>query len=150
MKRLIITMVVLGAFVLPAVAAGDLIDLKITDHGTSCFLSNNNTTVTCAGKISGLGNTVTRADISVPFTCTNKAGNTVFGQSGGSSGDITPANGSITFTATTTSLSDKCTSADGHTISFGATTTVSLYQNNNLVFQLACPTTGGPCTQVFP
>jgi hypothetical protein len=147
MKRLIITMVILGAFVLPAVAAGDLIDLKITDHGTTCFLSNNNTAVTCAISVSGLGNNVTTADVSAPFTCTNKAGNTVVGQSGGSSGPITPQNGNIRTSVTTTSLSDKCSTADGHTISFGGTATVSLYQNGQLIFQLACPTDGGQCVR---
>jgi hypothetical protein len=147
MKRLITTFAVLAAFALPAAAAADLIDLKITDHGSSCF--NNGTSVTCAGKISGVGNDVTTAELTVPFTCQNKPGNTVVGQSGGSSGPITPSNGQITYSVTTTSLSDKCTSSDGHTISFGPTATVSFYQNNQLIFQLSCPTNGGPCTTTF-
>jgi hypothetical protein len=138
MRRVLLTLGVLTALLLPA-SASSLIDLKISDHGTTCMLANNGTAVECVGKLSGLGSTTTNIEVVASFTCTNKAGNTVVGQSGGQSGPITPQNGQVTFDVTTASVSDKCTSADGHTASFGPSATINVYQNGQLVFTEQVP-----------
>src|SRR5919197_6651042 len=105
MKRLLLFAALFGALALPG-AAMSLDPLKISDHGTTCFLTNGGTAVECAGKLSGLGSTTTTIEILAGFTCTNKAGNTVVGQSGGQSGPIQPQNGQVTFNVTTGSVSD--------------------------------------------
>jgi hypothetical protein len=124
---------------LPGLASADLGDLKITDHGTTCALTSDGNAVNCIGKLSGLGSTTTNIEVLASFTCTNNAGNTVVGQSGGQSGPITPQNGQVTFNVTTASVADKCTHADGHTASFGPTATINVYQNGQLVFTEQIP-----------
>ena len=144
MKRLITATTVLALListlvVLPGLASADL--LKITDHGTTCTVTADNNAVNCIGKLSGLGSTTTTIEVLAPFTCTNKAGNTVVGQSGGQSGPIQPQNGQVTFNVTTQSVADKCTHADGHTVSFSPTATINVYQNGQLVFTEQIPIT---------
>ena len=138
MKRLLIMIALLGVLALPAAALG-LDPLKISDHGTTCFVTSDDNGVECAGKLSGLGSTTTNIEVLAGFTCTNKAGNTVVGQSGGQSGPITPKNGQVTFDVTTGSVSDKCTHADGHTVAFGPTATINVFQNGQLVFTEQVP-----------
>ena len=138
MKRLLIMIALLGVLAVPAAAYG-LDPLKITDHGTTCFVTSDDNAVECAGKLSGLGSTTTNIEVLAGFTCTNKAGNTVVGQSGGQSGPITPQNGQVTFDVTTASVADKCTHADGHTVSFGPTATINVFQNGELVFTEQVP-----------
>jgi hypothetical protein len=138
MKRLLLFAALFGALALPG-AAMSLDPLKISDHGTTCFLINGGTAVECDGKLSGLGSTTTNIEILVGFTCTNKAGNTVVGQSGGQSGPITPQNGQVTFQVQTTSGTDKCSNADDHTPTFGPTATINVYQNGTLVFTEQVP-----------
>ena len=91
MKRLFVMVAVLGAVAFAGGAGADL--LKITDHGTTCSvvtLSDGGQAVNCIGKLSGLGSTTTTINVSAGFTCTNNGGNTVVGQSGGTSGPIQP------------------------------------------------------------
>jgi hypothetical protein len=124
-----------------AVAAhADLTPLKVSDHGTQCFLVNNGTAVECIGKYSGLGSSTTNITVSAPFTCTNKAGNTVVGQSTGSSGPIQPQNGQVTFDVTTSSVTDKCTNADGHMATF-TNATITIEQNGQVVATFTYPIT---------
>jgi hypothetical protein len=140
MKRLIMVTAVLAAVALPS-AAYSLDPLKISDHGTTCTVTSDGNAVNCIGKLSGLGSTTTNIEVVAGFTCTNKAGNTVVGQSGGQSGPIQPQNGQVTFNVTTASVSDKCTHADGHTVSFGPTATINVFQNGQLVFTEQVPIT---------
>jgi hypothetical protein len=133
MRRVLLLIGVLTALALPA-SAFALFDLKITDHGTTCFVTSDRTAVECTGKLSGLGSTTTNIEVLAGFTCTNKAGNTVVGQSGGQSGPIQPQNGQVTFDVTTASVADKCTRADDHTATFGPTATINVFQNGELVF----------------
>jgi hypothetical protein len=138
MKRILLLVGVLAALALPASALG-LFDLKITDHGTTCFVTSDGNAVECVGKLSGLGSTTTSIEVVTGFTCTNKAGNTVVGQSAGQSGAIQPQNGQVTFDVTTASVSDKCTHADGHTVTFGPSATINVFQNGQLVFTEQVP-----------
>jgi hypothetical protein len=133
MKRLI-ALVALSAMLAFPAATSAVLDLKITDHGTTCAVTADDNAVNCIGKLTGLGSTTTFIEVLAGFTCTNKAGNTVVGQSGGQSGPITPSNGQVTFNVTTASVADRCTHADGHTVSFGPTATINVYQNGELVF----------------
>jgi hypothetical protein len=138
MKRLFIMTALLAALALPG-AALSLDPLKISDHGTTCMVTSDGTSVECVGKLSGLGSTTTNIEVLAGFTCTNKAGNTVVGQSGGQSGPIQPQNGQVTFDVTTASVADKCTRADDHRASFGAFATINVYQNGQLVFTEQVP-----------
>jgi hypothetical protein len=136
MKRLFIVAALLGVLALPGNAFA-----KISDHGTTCSVTSNGTAVECVGKLSGLGSSTTFVEVLAPFTCTNKPGNTVVGQSGGQSGPIQPRNGQITFDVSTASVSDKCTSSDDHQVSFGDFATINVYQNGELVFTEQVPIT---------
>src|ERR671936_161089 len=127
MKRMIMLVTVIAALAVPSYAFGDL--LKVSDHGTTCAvvtLADGGQAVNCIGKLSGLGSATTTIDVSAGFTCTNKAGNTVVGQSAGTSGPIQPQNGQVTFNVTTSSTSDKCTHADGHTATFATCATIDV------------------------
>ena len=139
MRRLVILAALVAALAVPSLAFGDL--LKITDHGTTCTVTSDGNSVNCIGKLSGLGSTTTTIEVIAPFTCTNKAGNTVVGQSGGQSGPIQPQNGQVTFNVTTASVADKCTHADGHMVSFGPSATINVFQNGQLVFTEQVPIT---------
>ena len=139
MRRLVILATLVAALAVPSLAFGDL--LKISDHGTTCTVTSDGNSVNCIGKLSGLGSTTTTIEVIAPFTCTNKAGNTVVGQSGGQSGPIQPQNGQVTFNVTTASVADKCTHADGHTVSFGPSATINVFQNGQLVFTEQVPIT---------
>jgi hypothetical protein len=140
MRRLVMMTALLTALALPGVAFGVLgDDLKISDHGTTCAVTSDGNSVNCIGKLSGLGSTTTNIEVVAGFTCTNKAGNTVVGQSGGQSGPIQPQNGQVTFNVTTASVSDKCSHADGHIPSFGPTATINVFQNGQLVFTEQVP-----------
>lgn len=141
MRRLIALIVLATALAIPT-AASAVLDLKISDHGTTCTVTADGNAVECIGKLSGLGSTTTTIEVITAFTCTNRAGNTVVGQSGGQSGPIQPQNGQVTFDVTTASVSDKCTHADGHTVSFGGSATINVYQNGQLVFTEQIPITG--------
>ena len=138
MKRIVAIVTLLALFAVPASVAA-LYDLKISDHGTTCSLTSDGNAVNCIGKLSGLGSTTTNIEVLVGFTCTNKAGNTVVGQSGGTSGPITPQNGQVTFNVTTSTGTDKCSRADGHVPSFGPTATINVYQKGDLVFTEQIP-----------
>jgi hypothetical protein len=142
-KALIVMIALLAAVGIPGAAMGldGIDDLKITDHGTTCTVTSDGNSVNCIGKFSGLGSTTTNIEVLAPFTCENKPGNTVVGQSGGFSGPIQPQNGQVTFNVTTESVSDKCTHADGHTVSFGPCATINIYQNNQIVFTECVPIT---------
>ena|SRR2546422_714580 len=133
MRRLIALICLAAALVFPAVTFADL-DLKISDHGTTCTVVNNDH-VNCIGKLSGLGSTTTNIEVVADFTCTNKSGNTVVGQSGGQSGPITPQNGQVTFNVDTASVSDKCSHADAHQPNFGLGATIIVSQNGREVFR---------------
>jgi hypothetical protein len=132
MRRLIALICLAAALVFPA-ATYAVLDLKISDHGTTCAVINDDH-VNCIGKLSGLGSTTTTIEVLADFTCTNKPGNTVVGQSGGQSGPITPQNGQVTFNVDTASVSSRCSTSDDHTPSFGAFATINVYQNGQLVF----------------
>jgi hypothetical protein len=137
MKRLIALIALTVALAVPATTFA--LDLKVSDHGTTCAVTADGTAVNCIGKLSGLGSSTTIIEVTAGFTCTNKAGNTVVGQSGGQSGPITPQNGQVTFNVTTGSVSDKCTRSDDHRASFGPTATINVYQNGQLVFTEQIP-----------
>src|ERR687887_215827 len=141
MRRLIALVALFGLLALPATTLALGEDLKITDHGTTCAVTSDGNSVNCIGKLSGLGSTTTTIEVIAPFTCTNKAGNTVVGQSGGQSGPIQPQNGQVTFNVTTASVADKCTHADGHMVSFGPSATINVFQNGQLVFTEQVPIT---------
>jgi hypothetical protein len=130
MKRLIILVAVIAALAVPSYAFSDL--LKVSDHGTTCSVvtvADGGQAVNCIGKLSGLGSATTTINVSAGFTCTNKAGNTVVGQSAGSSGPIQPQNGQVTFNVTTGSTStSKCESADGHVATFAPCATIDVFQ----------------------
>jgi hypothetical protein len=104
MKRLILVVALLSFLALPTLAAADIIDLKVTDHGTSCFTTNNGTAVECVGKWSGLGSQTTVFTVTAPFTCTNNGGNTPPGQTATGSQTVTPSNGAFSFDVTTSSV----------------------------------------------
>src|SRR5919109_3488490 len=106
MKRLIVMAALLAAVAIPS-AALSLDDLKITDQGTTCTVTPDGSQVNCIGKYSGLGNNygIVTINVSADYTCKNKAGQTVVGQSGGSSGPIEVHNGQVTFNVLTTSVS---------------------------------------------
>jgi hypothetical protein len=144
MKTLVPLMTILAAVVAFSVspAAADEIPLKITAHNLQCSLNQNGTAVNCTGKFSGLANTTTLVVVSAGFTCTNKAGNVVQGQSGGQQAFPTVQNGQITFDVTTGSVSDKCTHADGHQACFDTTATIQVFQNNQLVDTEVVPIAG--------
>ena len=131
MKRLIMLTALVAAVALPGAALG-LDPLKISDHGTTCTVvtaSDGGQAVNCIGKLSGLGSATTEIQVSAGFTCTNKAGQTVVGQSGGTSGPIQPQNGQVTFNVTTSSTdASKCTHADGHTATFAPCATIEVFQ----------------------
>ena len=141
MKRMTMFVAVIAALAVPSFAVGDL--LKVSDHGTTCSVvtaSDGGQAVNCIGKLSGLGSATTVINVSAGFTCTNKAGNTVVGQSAGSSGPITPQNGQVTFNVTTGSTSSsQCQHADGHTATFAPCATINVYQGNDLVFTECVP-----------
>src|SRR5919201_5061701 len=139
MRRLVILATLVAALPASTLALGET--LKISDHGTTCTVTSDGNAVNCIGKLSGLGSTTTNIEVIAPFTCTNKAGNTVVGQSGGQSGPIQPQNGQVTFNVTTASVADKCTHADGHTVSFGPSATINVFQNGQLVFTEQIPIT---------
>jgi hypothetical protein len=137
MRRLLLVAALVGVFVLPASAAATI--LKVTDHNTTCAVVNNGTAVNCSGKLTGLGSSTTQIEVLANFTCTNKAGNTVVGQSAGQSAPITPDNGQVTFSVTTASTRDRCTRSDDHRASFGPSATINVYQNGVLVFTEQVP-----------
>jgi hypothetical protein len=143
MKRLIMFVAVIAALAVPSYAFSDL--LKVTDHGTTCSIVNTadgGQAVSCIGKLSGLGSQTTTINISAGFTCTNKAGNTVVGQSGGTSGPLQPQNGQVTFSVVGTSTTEsKCNHADGHTATFGPCATIDVFQGGQLVFTECVPIT---------
>ena len=141
MRRLLALVALLGLLALPATTLALGEDLKVTDHGTTCAVTSDGSSVNCIGKLSGLGSQTTVIEVRAGFTCTNKAGNTVVGQSGGQSAPITPQNGQVTFNVTTKSVADKCTHADGHTVSFGPTATINVFQGGTLVFTEQVPIT---------
>jgi hypothetical protein len=137
MRRLItMTALLLALIAFPSVAFGLLgEDLKITDQGTTCTLTPDGLGVNCIGKYSGLGNNygIVTITVTADYTCTNKAGNTVVGQSSGSSGPIEVHNGQVTFNVTTSSVGDKCEHADGHKATFTTATITIADQNGNVV-----------------
>src|SRR5919108_1869401 len=135
MKRLVMLTTLLAALAVPS-AALSLEDLKITDQGTTCRAVNNGTAVNCIGKYTGIGASYSTVSIEIKadYTCTNKAGNTVVGQSASSSGPIEVRNGQVTFNETTSSVSDKCTKADDHTATF-TTATISIVDANGNVIR---------------
>ena len=140
MRRLLALVALLGLLALPATTLALGEDLKVTDHGTTCAVTSDGSSVNCIGKLSGLGSSTTTIEVLAGFTCTNKAGNIVVGQSGGQSAPITPQNGQVTFNVTTNPAdTDKCSRADGHTPSFGPTATINVYQNGKLVFTEQIP-----------
>jgi hypothetical protein len=156
MRRLIAMATLLAAVAFPSMAFGLLgDDLKITDHGTTCAVTSVVSTddaVNCIGKLSGLGSTTTYIQVSADFTCTNKAGNTVVGQAGGSSGPISPDQGQVTFNVYTASADNvgQCNHADGHYATWGANATIDVLQNGKLVFSEQCPLSGGgSCVTTF-
>jgi hypothetical protein len=128
MKRLFVVLGLAAALAIPSVASA--IELKVTGHDLECAVTTDGTAVTCSGKLSGLGSSTVTIKVDAAFTCTNKAGNTVVGQSSGQSAPIQPENGQVTFTnVTTQSVRDKgCTTSDGHTASFGDTATITVLQ----------------------
>ena len=134
-KRLIVMAALVAAVAIPSTAFG-LEDLKITDQGTTCTQTPDGLAVNCIGKYSGLGNNygIVSITVSADYTCTNKAGNTVVGQSSGSSGPITPQNGNVTFNVTTGSVSDQCNHADGHYATWTTATITIVDQYGNVVF----------------
>lgn len=107
----------------------------VNDHNVTCSLTSGGTAVECTGQLSGLSNTTTYINVSAPFTCYNKAGNEVVGQSTGSSGPITPKNGNVKFDVTTQSEGHTCTDSDGHYITWGHYATLTVVQNGVVVFQ---------------
>jgi hypothetical protein len=141
MRRLILLATLCAVLVGTSVAFGDL--LKVTDHGTTCSVvtaSDGGQAVNCIGKLSGLGSQTTTINVSAGFTCTNKAGNPVVGQSSGTSGPIQPQNGQVTFNVLTSSTSSsQCTHADGHTATFSPCATIDVFQGGQLVFTECVP-----------
>jgi hypothetical protein len=119
-KRLITVVALLVFIALPAAAAADLIELKVTDHGTSCFTVNNGTAVECTGKWSGLGSQTTVFTVTAPFTCENNGGNFPPGQAATGQQTVNPTNGAFSFDITTSSVSKSC--PDGMKPTFGAAT----------------------------
>jgi hypothetical protein len=140
MKRLTMLVAVIAALAVSSYAFADL--LKVSDHGTTCSVvttADGGQAVNCIGKLSGLGSQTTTINVSAGFTCTNKAGNTVVGQSAGTSGPVQPQNGQVVFNVTTSSTSDKCSHADGHTATFAPCATIDVFQGSQLVFTECVP-----------
>src|SRR5947207_6378442 len=115
MKRLLVLTAAFAVLV-PSAAYGAL-ELKISDHGTTCTKVNGGTAVECAGKLSGLGGSTATVTVTVPFFCTNQGGNNPPGQASGQSGPIPVTNGQITFDVTTSSAScpDHMARSEEHT-----------------------------------
>ena len=122
MKRLMMVIAVLATVAFPAVSSGDIVPLKISDHGTTCTKVNSGTAVECAGKLTGLGGSTANVTVTVPFFCTNQGGNNPPGHASGQSGPIPVQNGQITFDVTTSSAS--C--PDHMAPTFGPSATISV------------------------
>lgn len=134
MKRLLLFVAFAALAVFPATAAGDLI-LKVSDHGSTCFVTNSGSAVECTGKLSGLGSSTTNITVTVPAGCTNNGGNNPPGQASGSSGPIQPQNGQVVYDVTTGSL--RC--PDDMTPFFGPTATITVTQGGVTVFTEQVP-----------
>jgi hypothetical protein len=65
----------------------------------TCVLSNDCSTVTCSGKIGGVGQTPTSVTVDIANSgCVNNGGNQPAGHAQAGTEPITPKGGSITFT----------------------------------------------------
>ena len=98
--------------------------------GTPTCTENNsgtaNATVTCSGKVAGLGSFPTKVTVTAngTLTCTNRGGNDPPGQirSAGSQFFPAPRNGQITFRVSTDPVGDVCPDRMRETVEFSSVT----------------------------
>jgi hypothetical protein len=129
MKRLIMIAAIAAFLALPAVAAADL-DLKVTDHGTTCStVTNSGTAVECIGKWSGLSNEVTLV-VSSNYSCQNGGGNLPPGQTATGQQTLSSPNGSYSFDITTNFVCPH----DTMTATSFTSATISAYSGGVLIF----------------
>jgi hypothetical protein len=111
------------------------LDIHLNNKNVVCHLTSTGDGVHCFGTITGLGNLANQtidAFVTVDFTCTNKAGNVVVGQSAGQQSDITvDRNGNAYIDVTTGSVKNHgCVFSDGHTANFGKFATIHIFDQN--------------------
>jgi hypothetical protein len=93
------------------------------------------TQLCCSGKVAGLGTAPTTVQVVSSFECVNRGQHTPPGQASGSTGPIPPSGGQITFSV----CASGSTCPDDMTPEFGATATLNIFQNGNLVFSATIP-----------
>jgi hypothetical protein len=125
MKRLIMLTALLAVVALPA-AAYSLDDLKVSNHGSSCTRQSvpGGTALNCNISLSGLANNTATIQVSAPFMCTNRGGNQPPGQVSSTPLNVTPQNGNVNTTVTTSAAS--C--PDQMTPTFGTQATLTVQQ----------------------
>jgi hypothetical protein len=111
------------------------LDVHLNNKSVECHVTSTGDGVHCFGTITGLGNLANQtinAFVTVDFTCTNKAGNVVVGQSAGQQSNISvDRNGNAYIDVTTASVKEHgCTFSDGHTASFGKFATIRVFDQN--------------------
>ena len=85
------------AALLAVVTTVSVADAAVTFHDTACT-GFGTSTLSCSGKVSGLGNTPVIVQLTAGFVCTTQSGsNSPPGQVQFFTGPIPPSNGQITF-----------------------------------------------------
>jgi len=122
MRRLWIILVVLAVVSMSAAVATAQNPHFVGEP--TCVLNEGGDTVTCSGKIAGVGTTPTEVGIDVEGGCVNKPGHEPPGHVQATTGPIQPRGGRITFTV---SISLDC--PPGLTPVFGEEATIFIIQN---------------------
>ena len=136
MRRFVLLTVMATALTSVALqGAGFALDVHLNNKSVECHVTTTGDGVHCFGTITGLGNLADQtinAFVTVDFTCTNKAGNPVVGQSAGQQSNITvDRNGNAYIDVTTSSVKQHgCTFSDGHTASFGRFATIRIFDQS--------------------
>jgi hypothetical protein len=104
-RTTLITVILAGAFAFAAVAAADIIELKVNLSNGTCTTTSSNQ-LNCSGNLTGLGSQTADVSVISGFACTNQGGNNPPGQVSGTQNGIKPdKNGSATFNVTTSGAS---------------------------------------------
>jgi hypothetical protein len=105
MKRTTVIAVILaGALAFVAVAAADIIELKVNLSNATCTTTSSNQ-LNCSGDLTGLGGQSISVTVTSGFACVNRGGNQPPGQVSGTENNIPVRNGNASYNVTTTSAS---------------------------------------------